>query len=719
MIIKNISIENFRSYYDNNRIELGDGLTLLIGSNGDGKTTFFEALEWLFDTVGKMPKVDTKYISKKKASELMENDSATVKVSMTYENNDSERIVEKSFKFTKNLNGEISTSNFSYCLYIQKGSEKEVRENDVAQQMFDVDFSASIRRYCLFKGEQELNIFNKAEAMSYLVETFSKVRDFDPYIDFVKKAEKWADDAHTAAIKSDKKNSSEAERLRRNINQETEKIGLLEEELKVKQKEAVNFTNLLDDLEKNREASELLNATNDRLETLKDEVAQVQRNISENYTFRLLDEMWILMGFEPIAEKYRELVGKLDFEERRMEREYQREQGAKKLASSMQQEINKGFVPLALNIPDENTMREMLDAHVCKVCGTPAPEGSAAYNTMKKHLDDYLKSLKETTEAEEEEDTLFKKEFVKELTSRYSVLHNNMGFITRLNGFIDKAIENNRKFHEQIDNLRANIEREEETKKKILAQTDGLTEDQLVSAFHNISEWWQLRSDAEKRSDFLTRQIETHREKLEEYQEEYSKISEESSAATYGRTSVAIRKISEAFQFAKARNKREFLKQLETETNEYLQRLNRGDFHGYAQIIPKADDSAELILSDSDGARIYNPNTALKTTMYMALLFAVAKLTTLKHENDYPLIFDAPTSSFTAAKESDFFGVIGDIKKQTIIVTKSFLLENGDGTSSLDMAKLNSINGKKYRIEKKRPFDKNDLSTIQTTVTLI
>lgn len=103
----------------------------------------------------------------------------------------------------------------------------------------------------------------------------------------------------------------------------------------------------------------------------------------------------------------------------------------------------------------------------------------------------------------------------------------------------------------------------------------------------------------------------------------------------------------------------------------------------------------------------------------MALLFAVAKLTTLKHENDYPLIFDAPTSSFTGAKESNFFSLIGDIKKQIIIATKSYLLENKDGTSSLDMARLNSINAKKYRIEKKCPFDENDLSTIQTTITLI
>ena len=122
------------------------------------------------------------------------------------------------------------------------------------------------------------------------------------------------------------------------------------------------------------------------------------------------------------------------------------------------------------------------------------------------------------------------------------------------------------------------------------------------------------------------------------------------------------------------------------------------------------------MLMDTDGARIYNPNTALKTTMYMSLLFAVAELTTVKHEDDYPLIFDAPTSSFTAAKESDFFGVIGEINKQTIIVTKSFLIENADGSSVIDTERINSIKARKYRIEKNRPFDEKNLATIQTII---
>lgn len=41
MIIRRIEIENFRSYYGNeNTFEFGDGLTLIIGDNGDGKSTF-------------------------------------------------------------------------------------------------------------------------------------------------------------------------------------------------------------------------------------------------------------------------------------------------------------------------------------------------------------------------------------------------------------------------------------------------------------------------------------------------------------------------------------------------------------------------------------------------------------------------------------------------------------------------------------------------------
>jgi DNA sulfur modification protein DndD len=716
MIIKNITIKNFRSYYKDNPIDIGNGLTLIIGSNGDGKTTMFEAVEWLFDTVGTLPKADNKYISKKRISELLESESDYVRVSMTYVNNGGERIIQKSFKFTKSLSGEISTSNFAYDLYIQQGVEKDVISGEAATRQFDRDFAPSIRKYCLFKGEQNLNIFNNDDAMSYLVETFSQIRDFDPYLSFMENAKVWAEKATDNAIKADRKNSSEAQRLRSLITNEERVIGEIETELQNKRNEATNFQTLLEGIEKNKETSSLLVNTNSRLESLVSQKQQAQKELNENYTFRLLDDMWILMGYEPIAEEYRNLVGNLDKEQRKQQSKLDQEIGAKRVVAQINKDLSNGHVPLSLNIPDENTMREMIDEEFCKVCGRPAPKGSEPYLFMKKRLDDYLASLEIEEDKEDKTEPLFRNSYIKELCDRYSVLHNNMKFLNRINGFIDNAVWENLKKHEIIDRLSSNIEQEEEKKKQILAQTDGLSEDELVSAYNNISEWWKARSDAERRSDFLEAQVKKHKDVLDGYRSDFSKISEDSSAAMYSRTSQAIRRILDSFVSAKIKNKRDFLDQLEEVTNEYLELLNKGDFRGYAQIIEKPNSSAEIILIDTDGSRIYNANTALKTTMYMSLLFAVAKLTTVKHENDYPLIFDAPTSSFTAAKESDFFGVIAGINKQTIIVTKSFLVEDSEGNSSLDRLRLDEIDAKKYRIEKAHPFNEKDLSTIHTFI---
>lgn len=718
MIIKNITFENFRSYYGIVSINIGDGLTLMIGANGEGKTTLFEALEWLFDTSGILPKVDTKFISKKRLSELMPGESAKVRASMTYVCNGSERIIEKSFQFVKTLSGEASCSRFSHTLYLQNGAEKDVKEGVAAQFQFDRDFAPSIRKYCLFKGEQELNIFNKAEALSYLVETFSQVKNFDPYIIFMDKAKGLSEQATDNAMKADKKNTKKATELRGLIKTEEEALKSLRSELKDKQTEAANFQTLLDNLEKNKEASSLLVNTNERIKALYQKKKEAEASISEEYNYRLLDEMWILMGFVPVAGEYRSLVAALDKERRTEQSKYDQELGAKKLAKTIQQELVDGHIPLAINVPDENTMREMLDDEICKVCGRPAPKGSDAYKFMQARLEAFLSSQKMAAEDEPEEEPLFKYDYIQELNNRYSILHNNMKFLTNLDGFITKSIIQNLGKHTEIDKINANIEKEEENKKKILAQTEGLTEEQLVSAFYEITEWWNGRAQAERRTDYLKIQIDRHEALLAQYREEFSKISEESSAAMYARTSQAILNIQKAFAEAKQANKRDFLIQLENAANEYLEKLNKGDFRGFVRVVEKPGDKAELILSDIDGSRVYNPNTALRTTMYMSLLFAVSKLTSIKHENDYPLFFDAPTSSFTGAKEGDFFEVIGNIKKQTIIVTKSFLTEKEDslGEAKVDKDKLAKINATKYRLKLIRPFNEKDLSTIQSVV---
>ena len=176
MIVQKIEIQNFRSYYKDNSFELSEGLNLIIGSNGDGKTTFYEALEWLFRTDG-TNKMDTKYISKKRSEELMPNSSDDVRVAMTYEHKGRIKVLEKIFHFTKSFDGEVSTSNYTFSLIEGTGVERIIKDG-VA---FDKDLPSEMRKFIMFKGEQDLNILEKSNSLKQLVDEFSEVQDFEAY----------------------------------------------------------------------------------------------------------------------------------------------------------------------------------------------------------------------------------------------------------------------------------------------------------------------------------------------------------------------------------------------------------------------------------------------------------------------------------------------------------------------------------------------------------
>ena len=110
MIIKELTIKNFRSYYGECKFDFSDGLTLIIGDNGDGKSTFFEAIKWLLDTSKENTSVDN--ASEMRKSELEVGDSDTVSVSMSFEHN-GEKSVEKSFIIERTDNS-FRTYGFSF-----------------------------------------------------------------------------------------------------------------------------------------------------------------------------------------------------------------------------------------------------------------------------------------------------------------------------------------------------------------------------------------------------------------------------------------------------------------------------------------------------------------------------------------------------------------------------------------------------------------------------
>lgn len=95
-------------------------------------------------------------------------------------------------------------------------------------------------------------------------------------------------------------------------------------------------------------------------------------------------------------------------------------------------------------------------------------------------------------------------------------------------------------------------------------------------------------------------------------------------------------------------------------------------------------------------------------------MFAISDFTQEKREEDYPLIFDAATSSFGDSKEEDFYNVIDKIQKQCIIVTKDFI-EKG----KLNEKAIKDLTCSVYRINKAPNFDQSNMATVRTIINKI
>lgn len=150
---------------------------------------------------------------------------------------------------------------------------------------------------------------------------------------------------------------------------------------------------------------------------------------------------------------------------------------------------------------------------------------------------------------------------------------------------------------------------------------------------------------------------------------------------------------------------------MEDKANSYLELLSATDFHGEIRLSQTADDSTEIHLYSSNGTEIKKPSGSQLTVMYISVLFAISDFTQEKRDEDYPLVFDAATSSFGDSKEENFYNVIDHLKKQCIIITKDFITKG-----EIRFSEIEKLTCSVYRIKKADGFDNKNMATICTTI---
>lgn len=722
MIIKKIVITNFRSYYGENTFELSKGLTLIIGGNGDGKTTFFEALEWLLNTSLEIKELSN--VSEMRKSELSIGEVDTMSVSMLFEHN-GEKEVTKSLTFEKMSDGNCKVTNYSFRGYETDGAERMLR---TGKSLIDSCFDSYIRRYCLFKGESQLNVFNEPTALKTLVDKFSDIRKFEDFVEVASDLEQKSETAYTKECKSDTKVAKRVGELQRRKEELEGKISELRRDIKKQEEVASTYQLKLDDLEKHQATSEGYQEIKDRLKTKNEKLSRLKSLILVNYNAGLLDNFWILSPYTQIFKEFQKKVSALSKEKRLQNDQDIATKAAAKAKKEVVDEIASfanGKSKLPWYLPDEQTMREMLDDEICKVCGRPALRGTEEYKFMEGKLHEYIRHMQEEADIkakELEEKPLFEGRAIEDLHA----MSISFGGTTAME--IAKKYQEVKDLIEFVDDrkkdiaiVEAEIQEIEDEKSRLLIQADGISEDMLDKNFNDIKGYFEQRNRAEQRISDYKAEMKDYQNDLERVRQEFDSLDPSSGMAkVYGKVHTLLDKVMKAFINAKKENLRRFLASLSEKTNEYFKLLNENDFRGEIRIRQTANDSAEIRLFSSNGTYIKDPGGAQETTMYMSLLFAISDLTTLKKEEDYPLIFDAPTSSFEDFKENVFYNIIDKIDKQCIIVTKDLLeVDKKTGHKTLNTEKIESMTCSVYRIEKKAGYDQEDLSTIRTIITPI
>lgn len=719
MIIKELNIKNFRSYCgDNNRfIFASKGLTLILGDNGDGKTTFFESLQWLFDTTNMRGNMDN--TSEKRKSEMEVGDTDKVSVSITFDH-DGEKFVEKSFSFTKLDGNKFRCSESSYVGYETNGVERIQTDGKL---LINRCYDAFIQRFSMFKGETELNVFDNAAALKDLVNKFSDIHKFDNLVEatsfFVANAEK----AYLKEMKSDKKVSDEAKQLTSSLNKVEMDIDQKKVDIKDKKQSLELYAKKLSQLESSKETSEQYHSIKEKLEKKQKQAIRLKASITtDQYSHYLLDKYWILCAFPTILGSFQKKSSDYSKEKRKQERDFDKKQAAAKAKldtiEEIQNELSNGAERLPWYLPDQETMEEMLHDHICKICGREAPEGSDAYNFMLDKLNQYKAHVKADLERKKQIDeisdqVLFTSSYIEEIHNLSIQLSGQeQEWVSSISREIQDMLSLNETRKEDYDKLQDEIADITDEKQRLLIQNNNISEAALDAAFKDVKGLFEQEKNASVRLQKLQDELEDLIRQRDNVKNQLEGLNPAGFQVKQLKNIYnTLEAINKAVVKAQKENLHNFLEDLENKANEYLVILSAHDFHGDIKLIQTAEQSTEIHLYSSNGTEIKKPSGSQKTVMYISVLFAISDFTQEKRDEDYPLIFDAATSSFGDSKETSFYDVINGIDKQCIIVTKDFIT---DGKVRIDDIK--GLSCPIYRITKSSGYDERNMASISTTV---
>lgn len=738
MYIEKITIKNFRSYYGVKIFNFEEGLNLVIGANGDGKSTFFDALSWAFSDsdgrIGSSVLPNEAQISAKLLNRMIPGDEDEVRVQVDLCEGSEHKSIYKRFSFKKGSNGEVIIDNWMHHCKLERMDSNDEDDFQATTLLAGYDwFPPLVRKYSMFQGEGALKIFKETDNLKNLVTLFSNIKDLTPIKDFVEYAKKVSSDS---IDRQTAKNDSQQQelnlmRIRRDtlatqLKQANDRLSFLQKTLEAEEKELESVESIMEDIEKVHDFKE-------QIKNKKTEISEKEKELDNDYVAKLMSDMWILAGFKPILEQFTNKMNevsqlKTTFINLYHEQKYELK-AKQKAEAEAREDLKKKLMGLPWYIPDTKTMESMLNSHRCFVCNREMSEHDDAYKYMEKRLNEALEILSNKKYENEKEEDIpypFQNNNIDEIHLKAIEMQRKTPYVSEKPEEYSITDRNNKKVQSELDLLRSQLNGLEEALRDYTAQRN--TGADLYEMSDNISYWKNISHSKDSTLVEIHKLTEVDIPRMKnnyniacvEFEKNLKKVGKKVGIADLN---LMLSRLDGVLDKIENNLYERITSSINLLGNDFLQKLNVDDFTG--ELILSRNRQLEkftLDLYNSNGEPIKTPNTSLETTMYVSALLAISELTKEQYGNrDYPMIFDAPTSSFDAGKEKQFYEMFSrNIKKQVIIVTKSYLLKDSrTGDFILDEEGLKQIDCPVYRIQKMTGFDKKDLSTIDTQISKI
>jgi len=682
MILQSIELNNFMCYAGSNKFEFTEGINVIIGDNGYGKSKLFDAFYWAmynecFDT-SKKKFQSTKMLKRLIISDKVFNEAddgiISTSVILTFHNTekDSQYILERKYSVRKSDNNIIEDQDSEEIVWFKELSylnAKIINEEDQIARIKKSILPDNIKPYMWFQGEQVESIidFNKSDTLTHAINVLSNISRFDKIIDLaegLKESSSKEFNKKQRDLSGDKGKSEHLELDRQNI---LERIKALElQELQIKdnlataEEKSENLLNKLSDAQKIREIEAKRKSIENNLKETQLDYDEEQKSIHK----KMFTNKWVLKGTECLFEEYGNLYNK--FEHKKLQNEAQI-QARIESENAMISEIH---ARLPIDVPEPIHVEHMLNNERCLVCDREAPKGSTAWLKMKELLDRSNMKIKTL-----EDENICIHNFSADLKKLYQ---NGLGLSHNIKN-IDSDIASTFRRIKKLDKRRKSLT---EDLAKIESEINSLIVDAAlnVNQANNLLYEYSAQNELAKRS---SNEVISNANTISKKKEELAKIEADLSKLVIGEIPAylldKVKVLDEFHQVATSTRKRVFNKLvqiLEEEANKHYLEMTQDNMSSRGIIRLKELSNGKNYmpeLVDEYGNVLLQLNTGNIILIKLATIMAIISARQGSRDTDlYTLITDAPMSVFGEDYTIGFCKTVSNVYRQSIIMSKEF-----------------------------------------------